>query len=104
MALTFTYFFADFRFPSLKLAMLFIECGADVDGLDYDGNTSLHMIAGHPDAIRDFEVLSGIIQVLLASGCHFDTVNKDGLTAAQYAVSGEIIDNPSTALLNIKSV
>ncbi|NP_956131.1 protein fem-1 homolog A [Danio rerio] len=63
------------RFPSLAVASLLLECGADVDSRDYDNNTPLHIAAanGCPD----------IMAALIRAGAHFDATNAAQQTAYQ---------------------
>lgn len=55
------------RFPSLAVAGLLLECGADVDSRDCENNTPLHVAAanGCPD----------IMAALVRAGAHFDATN-----------------------------
>ncbi|KAK3513214.1 hypothetical protein QTP70_009736 [Hemibagrus guttatus] len=55
------------RFPSLPVAALLLECGADVDSRDSDNNTPLHVAAcnGCPK----------LMALLVHSGAHFDATN-----------------------------
>ncbi|KAI1891602.1 hypothetical protein AGOR_G00145470 [Albula goreensis] len=61
------------RFPSLAVASLLFECGADVDSRDSDNNTPLHIAAmnGCPE----------IMSMLVRCGAHFDATNAQGKTA-----------------------
>ncbi|CAG0920642.1 unnamed protein product [Notodromas monacha] len=77
--------------PSVELAELLIECGANVDEIDGDGNTCLHLIAGHATPVQDFEKLHRLVNLLLDSGAHHDVVNKNGLTATEAATSRVIV-------------
>ncbi|XP_023674335.1 protein fem-1 homolog A [Paramormyrops kingsleyae] len=69
------------RFPSLPVASLLLECGADVDSRDCDNNTPLHVAAanGCPD----------IMSVLVRAGAHFDATN------AQRKAAYELLDERS---------
>ncbi|KAG9343247.1 hypothetical protein JZ751_014227 [Albula glossodonta] len=61
------------RFPSLAVASLLLECGADVDSRDSDNNTPLHISAanGCPE----------IMSMLVQAGAHFDATNAQRKTA-----------------------
>ncbi|XP_029105277.1 protein fem-1 homolog A [Scleropages formosus] len=61
------------RFPSLAVATLLLECGADVDSRDCDNNTPLHVAAanGCPE----------IMGLLVRAGAHFDATNACRKTA-----------------------
>ncbi|KAJ8278962.1 hypothetical protein COCON_G00060280 [Conger conger] len=61
------------RFPSLAVATLLLECGADPEARDLDNNTPLHVCA-----------LSGCPEVmgaLVRGGAHFDATNARRRTA-----------------------
>jgi len=58
-------------FPSVPTIALLLECGAEPDALDHDGNSALHTAAGSKP------VKQNVIQTLLGSGCHFDLVNYE---------------------------
>jgi hypothetical protein len=55
---------------------LLIHCGADVDAMDFDGNTPLHIL------LRNFSpsYVFKIIDILCNAGAHLDYVNKKGHT------------------------
>lgn len=58
-------------FPSVAAIELLLECGADPNGKDNDGNTALHTAALNKPA------KPAVIQTLLDHGAHFDTVNTE---------------------------
>ncbi|MGH0185691.1 UNVERIFIED_CONTAM: hypothetical protein FKN15_034294 [Acipenser sinensis] len=61
------------KFPSLQVALVLFECGADVDSRDYDNNTPLHVSAMN----GSLEIMS----VLIEAGAHFDATNSQRKTA-----------------------
>lgn len=75
-------------FPNMALVKLFLECGADPNAVDQDGNCPLHVIVKHSKPISDFMTLHAIILDLIKSGCHIDQVNKVGDTAENCASTG----------------
>jgi len=58
-------------FPSVPAINLLLECGADPNFKDADGNTALHTAAQNKPA------KPSVIQALLDHGAHFDLVNND---------------------------
>ncbi|XP_077052887.1 protein fem-1 homolog A [Siphateles boraxobius] len=70
------------RFPSLAVASLLLECGADVDSRDCENNTPLHVSAanGCPE----------IMAALIRAGAHFDATN------AQHKTAYELLDEQSS--------
>jgi len=63
-------------FPSVPAISLLLECGADPDARDEEGNTALHTAAQNKPA------KPAVIQALLEHGSHFDLVNNDKRTFA----------------------
>ncbi|XP_046449498.1 protein fem-1 homolog A-like [Daphnia pulex] len=59
-------------FPSVKVAQLLIDCGADVSSLDQKRNTPLHTAA----KIQNYH--SNLVELLLNHGGHIDQINSDG--------------------------
>jgi Fem-1 family protein b len=55
---------------------LLINCGADVDAMDFDGNTPLHILLRNFSSSHVFK----IIDILCNAGAHLDYVNKKGHT------------------------
>ncbi|XP_051557460.1 protein fem-1 homolog A [Myxocyprinus asiaticus] len=70
------------RFPSLIVAGLFLECGADVDSRDCENNTPLHVAATNNCP----EIMGALIQ----AGAHFDATN------AQHKTPYELLDEQSS--------
>ncbi|XP_046403614.1 protein fem-1 homolog B isoform X2 [Ischnura elegans] len=71
------------RFPSSEVAMLLIRCGADINAMDRERNTPLHIVA------RDYATLDAIILALIDAGAHIDTVNNEGKTPLEMASTSE---------------
>ncbi|KAI4821117.1 hypothetical protein KUCAC02_029065 [Chaenocephalus aceratus] len=72
-------------FPSLTVASILLECGADVDCRDEDDNSPLHIAAsnGHPD----------IMNLLISCGTHFDSTNAFQQTACDLLDEKELSRN-----------
>lgn len=58
-------------FPSLPAISLLLECGADPNSTDYEGNTPLHT------AMTNKPSKPAVVHTLLEAGAHFDTVNTE---------------------------
>ncbi|XP_047115103.1 protein fem-1 homolog B [Schistocerca piceifrons] len=88
------------KFPCATTAKLLIQCGADVNAMDSNRNTPLHVIVSYQKPISDFLTLHAIIMDLTEAGAHMDTVNNHGETPFQAATSGvaEIILRTQTKL------
>ncbi|KAG5841440.1 hypothetical protein ANANG_G00199530 [Anguilla anguilla] len=73
------------KFPSYQVASVLLECGADVDSRDEDDNSPLHVAAAnnHPD----------IMNLLVASGAHFDATNAFRQTACDLLDEKEMAKN-----------
>ncbi|XP_026199216.1 protein fem-1 homolog C [Anabas testudineus] len=73
------------KFPSLTVASILLECGADVNSRDEDDNSPLHIAAsnGHPD----------IMNLLISCGTHFDSTNAFQQTACDLLDEKELARN-----------
>ena len=72
-------------FPNETLCNTFVACGANVNALDNNMNTPLHIIAKCANA--DLDVISNIIVCLMDNGAHVDACNIDGKMAADVAAT-----------------
>ncbi len=72
------------RFPSLSVASLLLECGADVDSRDCENNTPLHIAAANG--------CTDIMALLVRAGAHFDATNARRKTAY------DLLDEQSSGL------
>lgn len=88
------------KFPCSETAKLLIQCGADVNAMDQNRNTPLHIIVSYQKPISDFLTLHSIIMELTEAGAHMDTVNVHGETPFEAATTGvaEIILRTQTKL------
>ncbi|KAL0116467.1 hypothetical protein PUN28_009848 [Cardiocondyla obscurior] len=76
------------KFPCAATARLLIRCGVDVNAMDNERNTPLHIIVGYNKAISDFATLHSIIVDLIEAGAHMDTVNNTGHTPYDAVTTG----------------
>ncbi|XP_021919435.1 protein fem-1 homolog B isoform X2 [Zootermopsis nevadensis] len=88
------------KFPCASTAKLLIQCGANVNAMDQNRNTPLHIIVSYQKPISDFLTLHSIIMELTEAGAHMDTVNAHGETPFEAATTGvaEIILRTQTKL------
>lgn len=85
------YEFFKIRFPCAATAKLLIQCGADVNAMDNERNTPLHVIVQYEKPISDFMTLHSIILDLVEAGAHMDTVNSQGKTPFDAATTGNCV-------------
>ncbi|XP_058796815.1 protein fem-1 homolog B-like isoform X2 [Phymastichus coffea] len=88
------------KFPCAATAKLLIQCGANVNAMDNERNTPLHIIVQYEKPISDFLTLHSIILDLVEAGAHMDIVNSQGKTPFNAATTGvaEIILRTQTKL------
>lgn len=67
---------------------MLIQCGADVNAMDSERNTPLHIIVGYHKSISDFATLRSIIVDLTKAGAHIDCVNIRGQTPLNSSATG----------------
>ncbi|CAH0550336.1 unnamed protein product [Brassicogethes aeneus] len=76
------------KFPCAETTRLLIQCGANVNAMDQERNTPLHVIVNYHKAISDFLTLHSIITDLTEGGAHLDCVNIKGETPLDSSVTG----------------
>lgn len=79
-----------------------IRCGAQVNAVDHNGNTPLHLIVNYHKAVTDFPTLHAIITALTENGAHTDSVNKRGETPLVAAATGSKCFSYRLDLLQIR--
>lgn len=79
-----------FRFPCAEVTRLLIQCGADVNAMDSERNTPLHVIVSYQKPISDFMTLHSIIMDLTEAGAHMDSVNIRGETPFDSSATGKL--------------
>ena len=76
-------FYSDF--PSVEVSKLLVQCGCDVNGLDTERNTVLHVIGegltASPVTPKCRLALEEITQYLIDKGAHVDAANAKGINA-----------------------
>ena len=70
---------------------MLIQSGADVNAMDNERNTPLHIIVQYEKPISDFMTLHSIIFDLVEAGAHIDTVNRLGRTPFDSALTGNYL-------------
>ncbi|KAE8295906.1 Protein fem-1-like protein B [Larimichthys crocea] len=75
-------------FPSAQVTKLLLDCGAQVNAVDHDGNTPLHVIVQYNRPISDFLTLHAIIINLVEAGAHTDMTNKQKKTPLDKSTTG----------------
>ncbi|XP_051545943.1 protein fem-1 homolog B [Myxocyprinus asiaticus] len=75
-------------FPNAQVTKLLIDCGAEVNAVDHDGNSPLHLIVQYNRPISDFLTLHAIIISLVEAGAHTDMTNKQKKTPLDKSTTG----------------
>ncbi|XP_026286957.1 protein fem-1 homolog B [Frankliniella occidentalis] len=68
------------KFPCAVTAKLLIQTGADVNAMDKNRNTPLHVIVSFQRPLREFMTIHTIIMDLTSAGAHQDICNIKGET------------------------
>ncbi|XP_016405906.1 protein fem-1 homolog B [Sinocyclocheilus rhinocerous] len=75
-------------FPNAQVTKLLIDCGAQVNAVDHEGNSPLHLIVQYNRPISDFLTLHAIIISLVEAGAHTDMTNKQKKTPLDKSTTG----------------
>ncbi|NXV08169.1 FEM1B protein, partial [Cettia cetti] len=75
-------------FPNALVTKLLLDCGADVNAVDNEGNSPLHIIVQYHRPISDFLTLHSIIISLVEAGAHTDMTNKQKKTPLDKSTTG----------------
>ncbi|XP_078539188.1 protein fem-1 homolog B [Lissotriton helveticus] len=75
-------------FPNALVTKLLLDCGADVNAVDNEGNSPLHLIVQYNRPISDFLTLHAIIISLVEAGAHTDMTNKQKKTPLDKSTTG----------------
>ncbi|XP_052400272.1 protein fem-1 homolog B-like [Carassius gibelio] len=75
-------------FPNAQVTKLLIDCGAQVNAVDYEGNSPLHLIVQYNRPISDFLTLHSIMISLVEAGAHTDMTNKQKKTPLDKSTTG----------------
>uniref|UniRef100_A0A8C6S3X0 Protein fem-1 homolog B n=1 Tax=Neogobius melanostomus TaxID=47308 RepID=A0A8C6S3X0_9GOBI len=75
-------------FPNAQVTKLLLDCGAQVNAVDHEGNTPLHVIVQYNRPISDFLTLHAIIISLVEAGAHTDMANKQKKTPLDKSTTG----------------
>ena len=74
------------QFPSIAVVELLLECGANVNAVDGENNTALHLCSKalqNPEMTQHHDFITRIAVLLLTHGAHADMVNHSGDRAIQ---------------------
>ena len=75
-------------FPNAQVTKLLLDCGAQVNAVDNEGNSPLHIIVQYNRPISDFLTLHAIIISLVEAGAHTDMTNKQKKTPLDKSTTG----------------
>ncbi|XP_066557308.1 protein fem-1 homolog B isoform X2 [Amia ocellicauda] len=75
-------------FPNAQVSKLLLDCGAQVNAVDLEGNSPLHVIVQYNRPISDFLTLHAIIISLVEAGAHTDMTNRQSKTPLDKSTTG----------------
>jgi Fem-1 family protein b len=79
------YYSFCFRYPCLYTSRLLLQCGADINAIDVDRNTPLHILVSNSNNYDE-----AILQVLCDADAHLGYTNKSGKTVIDVALNPNI--------------
>jgi len=78
------------KYPCTKTTKLIINAGGNVNAVNNEGNTPLHLaVTFKPSSAGDLQEMRDILGALLDAGANAELVNKDGKTALDVAEADE---------------
>lgn len=75
-------------FPHAGLTILLIDCGADINSVDNEQNSPLHIIVRYTNPVEDFDTIHCIIMTLIQKAAHLDLRNAEGKIPMACATTG----------------
>ncbi|XP_071759114.2 protein fem-1 homolog B-like [Centroberyx gerrardi] len=75
-------------FPNAQVTKLLLHCSAQVNAIDHEGNSPLHIIVQYHRPFSDFLTLHAIIISLVEAGAHTDMTNKQKKMALDKSTTG----------------
>ena len=76
-------------FPVLDALKLLLEAGCDVNAVNNEGNTPLHLAVTLKPSNERVHIFTNMLKVLFDGGAHHDFVNNDGKTPMDMAQTDE---------------
>ena len=78
-------------FPCLDTAKLLLQAGFNVNAINNEGNTPLHLAVNLKPKSDKIHLITTLLEVLFDGGAHDDFVNNDGETPADMAETDEAL-------------
>ena len=86
------------KYPCAKTTKVIINAGGNVNAVNNEGNTPLHLAVAFKSSAGDLQALRDVLEALLDAGANKELVNKDGKTALEVAEADE-----SCRILTVKN-
>jgi len=77
------------KYPCAKTAKLIMNAGGNVNAVNSDGNTPLHLAVTFKPSYGGLQLLRDVLEALLDAGVNKDFVNNDGKTALDVTETDE---------------